>query len=150
MSMKIIRIPYHRRHMRGSGLGGLFSKLTTFVKPLLKSAFQAAKPLAKQTLKEIGKHGLHAASSTINDALTGDMTLKEAARKNIKKGWKRAKKTGVRGAKQAARASADEVMKHIKRKQTGSGKVAKAKKKKGQNKKKKKQTSRRGFRGIFQ
>ena len=144
--MKFIKIPYRRRHMKGKGLGGLFAKLSTFVKPLLKTAMRAAKPLAKKTLKEIGRHGM-TASSTVNDMLTNNMSLKEAAKKNVSQGLKNVKKTAARGAKRAVKASAREVMKDIKRKkQTGSGTVKK--KKKGGMKKKK--NSKRPYRGIFQ
>lgn len=138
--MKFIKIPYRRRHMTGKGLGGLFAKLSTFVKPLLKTAMKAAKPLAKKTLKEMGRHGLSAASGTMNDMLTNNMSFKEAAKKNATQGLQNVKKTATHGAKQMAKATARGVMKDIKRKkQTESGST---------KKKKKKNTKPR--RGIFQ
>ena len=136
--------------MSGKGLGGLFARLSTYVRPLLKTALKAAKPLAKKTLKQLGKHGAEVASATLNDVVSNNMSLKEAAKKNVRQGMSKAKKTATRGVKKAVKASAKNVMKDINRKkQIGSGPLKKRKKafkKKASKKKKKKKP----YRGIFQ
>ena len=124
--MNTIKLPLQRihmqRNMRGHGLGGLFARIGTFLKPLLRTAVRAAKPIAKKTLKELGNQGLNVASSTLTDVLTGDAPLKEAVRRNVRQGVRGASSTLKRGAKQAWDATMDEVQKDIKRKhQTGSG-----------------------------
>ena len=124
--MNTIKLPLRRVHMqrnlRGHGLGGLFARIGTFLKPLLRTAVRAAKPIAKKTLKELGNQGLNVASSTLTDVLTGDAPLKEAVRRNVRQGVRGASSTLKQGAKQAWDATMDEVQKDIKRKhQTGSG-----------------------------
>ena len=103
--MKTIQLPLRRihmqRNMRGYGLGGLFSKLGVFIKPLLRTAVRAAKPIAKQTLKELGKQGLNVATSTLTDVISGQVPLKEAVKKNARQGAREAKATIKRGAKRA-------------------------------------------------
>ena len=144
--MRIIQLPSSRRHMKGGGIGNLFSKLTTFVRPLLKTAFRAAKPIAKKTIKQIGKEGVNAASNTFSDVLVNKMGVKEAATKNMKKSVDVAKK----GMKRALSSAISEVGKDIKRKkQSGSGIKPKRKQLK-QNKAKKKKIKRKPYRGIFQ
>ena len=111
-----------QRNLRGHGLGGLFARIGTFLKPLLKTAVRAAKPIAKKTLKELGNQGLNVASSTLTDVMTGEAPLKEAVRRNVRRGAREATTTLKRGARQALDTSFDEVQKDIKRKhQTGSG-----------------------------
>ena len=151
--MRIIQLPSHRRYMRGAGIGSLFSKLTTLVKPLLKTAIRTAKPIAKRTLKKLGKEGLNVAASTMSDVLENNMSLKDAAQKNVKRGMTRAKKSAKRGVKRAFSAIGTEVAKDIKRrKQSGGGKGKKKKSRKTVVKKKKRKTKkgRKPYRGIFQ
>ena len=120
--MKTIQLPLRRvhiqRNLRGYGLGGLFSRLGTFLKPLLKTAASAAKPIAKQTLKELGQQGLNVATSTLTDVIEGRAPVKEAMKKNVKRGAKEAKSVLQRGVKRAL----TQTHEHIKRqKQTGNG-----------------------------
>ena len=95
--MKTVHLPLRRihlqRNLRGYGLGGLFSRLGTFLKPLLRTAASAAKPIAKQTLKELGKQGLNVATSTLTDVIEGRAPVKEAMKRNVKQGAKKAKST---------------------------------------------------------
>ena len=149
--MRIIQLPSHRRNMRGAGIGSLFAKLTTLVKPLLKTAIRTARPIAKTTLKKLGSEGLNVATSTMADVLTNNMGVKEAAQKNLKKGWTRAKKTVKRNAKRALSAVGSEVAKDIKRrKQSGGSKKKKGKARPSVTKKKKSKRKRKPYRGIFQ
>ena len=124
--MRTIKLPLRRIHMqrnlRGYGLGGLFARIGTFLKPLLKTAVHAAKPIAKQTLKELGNQGLNVASSTLADVIAGDAPIKDTVKRNVKRGAKEAKNTMTRGAKRALDATVDEIREDIKRqKQTGNG-----------------------------
>lgn len=162
--MRIIQLPPGRRHMRGSGIGALFSKLTTLVKPLLKTAFRAAKPIATRTLKQLGKEGLNAIGGTASDVLLNNMSIQDAAKKNARSGLRRARKVAKTGAKRAFVSGVSEVRKDIKRrKQTGSGRkkrqrrrtTVKRKKRRQTSVKKKKRVKRRKrknkpYRGIFQ
>ena len=124
--MKILRLPMRRIHMqrnlRGHGLGGLFARLATLVKPILKTAVRSAKPFVKQTLKQLGKQGIQAASSTISDVVEG-VPLKQAAKRNAVTSLQKVKQTVKKGAKRAASASIAGVREDIKRRrQTGGAK----------------------------
>ena len=129
--MRTIKLPLRRVHMqrnlRGYGLGGLFARIGSFLKPLLRTAVHAAKPIAKQTLKELGNQGLNVASSTLADVVAGNAPLKDAVKRNVKRGVKEAKSTVKQGAKRAFNATVDEIQEDIKRqRQTGSGRKKRA------------------------
>ena len=143
--MRIFRAP-RRRHV-GYGFGSLFSRIGQFVKPLLKSAVSAARPAVRQTLKDLGKQGIQAASSTALDVLSGE-SPKTAAKRNFRKSARGAKKTLKAGMKRGA----SDIQQAIKAKQTGSG--AKRRRKTVKKKKKKSNQTRRRRRrlpysGIF-
>ena len=145
--MKILRLPMRRFHMqrnlRGHGLGGLFARLATLVKPILKTAVRSAKPFVKQTLKQLGKQGIQAASSTISDVVEG-VPLKQAAKRNAVTSLQKVKQTVKKGAKRAATASIAGVREDIKRRrQTGGAKQKTSARKRSISK-------RKPNRGIFQ
>ena len=145
--MKILRLPMRRIHMqrnlRGHGLGGLFARLATLVKPILKTAVRSAKPFVKQTLKQLGKQGIQAASSTISDVVEG-VPLKQAAKRNAVTSLQKVKQTVKKGAKRAASASIAAVREDIKRRrQTGGAKQKTSARKRSISK-------RKPNRGIFQ
>ena len=145
--MKILRLPMRRIHMqrnlRGHGLGGLFARLATLVKPILKTAVRSAKPYVKQTLKQLGKQGIQAASSTISDVVEG-VPLKQAAKRNAVTSLQKVKQTVKKGAKRAATASIAGVREDIKRRrQTGGAKQKTSARKRSISK-------RKPNRGIFQ
>ena len=129
--------------MRGHGLGGLFARLATLVKPILKTAVRSAKPFVKQTLKQLGKQGIQAASSTISDVVEG-VPLKQAAKRNAVTSLQKVKQTVKKGAKRAATASIAGVREDIKRqRQTGRAKQKTSARKRSISK-------RKPNRGIFQ
>ena len=145
--MKILRLPMRRIHMqrnlRGHGLGGLFARLATLIKPILKTAVRSAKPYVKQTLKQLGKQGIQAASSTISDVVEG-VPLKQAAKRNAVTSLQKVKQTVKKGAKRAATASIAGVREDIKRRrQTGGAKQKTSARKRSISK-------RKPNRGIFQ
>ena len=145
--MKILRLPMRRIHMqrnlRGHGLGGLFARLATLVKPILKTAVRSAKPFVKQTLKQLGKQGIQAASSTISDVVEG-VPLKQAAKRNAVTSLQKVKQMVKKGAKRAATASIAGVREDIKRRrQTGGAKQKTSARKRSISK-------RKPNRGIFQ
>ena len=145
--MKILRLPMRRIHMqrnlRGHGLGGLFARLATLVKPILKTAVRSAKPFVKQTLKQLGKQGIQAASSTISDVVEG-VPLKQAAKRNAVTSLQKVKQTVKKGAKRAATTSIAAVREDIKRRrQTGGAKQKTSARKRSISK-------RKPNRGIFQ
>ena len=145
--MKILRLPMRRIHMqrnlRGHGLGGLFARLATLVKPILKTAVRSAKPFVKQTLKQLGKQGIQAASSTISDVVEG-VPLKQAAKRNAVTSLQKVKQTVKKGAKRAATASIAGVREDIKRRrQTGGAKQKTSARKRSISK-------RKPNRGIYQ
>ena len=119
--MKVIKVPlrHYRPVMSGNGVGALFARLGRFVTPLLKSAFRAARPVARDTLKKLGQQGLETASATVTDALTDGISLKQAAKKNIKKSIPALKKTALTGVKRAATELAQ--ANSIKRRKRGTG-----------------------------
>ena len=132
-----------QRNLRGHGLGGLFARLAILVKPILKTAVRSAKPYVKQTLKQIGKQGVQAASSTISDVVEG-VPLKQAAKRNAVTSLQKAKQMVKKGAKRAASASIAGVREDIKRRrQTGGAKQKTSTRKRSISK-------RRPNRGIFQ
>lgn len=147
--MKILHLPMRRIHMqrnlRGHGLGGLFARLATLVKPILKTAVRSAKPYVKQTLKQLGKQGIQAASSTISDVVEG-VPLKQAAKRNAVNSLQKAKQTVTKGAKRAASASIAGVQEDIKRRRQTGG----AKQKTVACKTKRSISKRKPNRGIFQ
>ena len=103
--MRIIRLPYRRHNLTGRGIGGIFARLLSFAKPVLKSvaksAVKSAAPLAKKTLKTLGKEALTATTSTLGDVLSGDMTPKEAIVKNAKAGLSNVARTTRKRVKEA-------------------------------------------------
>ena len=132
-----------QRNLRGHGLGGLFARLAILVKPILKTAVRSAKPFVKQTLKQIGKQGVQAASSTISDVVEG-VPLKQAAKRNAVTSLQKAKQMVKKGAKRAASASIAGVREDIKRRrQTGGAKQKTSARKRSISK-------RKPNRGIFQ
>lgn len=142
--MKILRLPMRRTHpMRGRGLGGIFSRVLSFVKPLLKTAVTAAKPIAKQTLKKLGKTGLDVAASTAADIIEGGVPIKKAVKRNVRKGIKKGKTTLKEGATSALKTGVTAIQKDIKgQAQAGRGK----KRQRGRPRGKK---NRKKNRGIF-
>ena len=171
--MRIYQLPSARpgmrphSHMRGSGIGSIFSKLLSYTRPLVKSALRASRPYAKKALKSLAKTGLSVVGDTVADVAGGDVSVKEAVKKNLKRGASDLSQSAQRGAKQILVDAAAKAVNVIKgrasakkrkksRKQTGRG--FKSKRKKSARKKKaskrrkvksKKQTRRRRSRGIF-
>ena len=115
--MRTIEIPRkyaYGNNMRGNGIGGIFSRL---IKPLIKSAIRIGKPIAKQSLKKIGKIGLETASNVVSDMVTG-VQPKQALKQNLSRGVNSAKKEVKKGGKKTL----SRLKKHIKgRKQHGAG-----------------------------
>ena len=147
--MRILKLPMrhvYRRPVTGHGIGSLFSSLGRFVKPLIRTAWSAAKPQARRTLKQLAKQGLEAATSTAMDVISGEKPS-TALKQNVKRSMPRVKSTLKTGIKRGASA----VKKSIKGAQSGGAKRRKVsgKKRKATAKKKKKKT-RRPYRGIFQ
>ena len=134
--MRIIRLP---RYQRGSGIGGIFSKLLRFVTPIMKTAIKVGKPIAKRTLKELGKQGMTVAADTLGDVMAGRETVKGAVKKNAKRAMKKASKTVGANAKQIYDSTRNELKgkKSIKGvNMSGSGKKRKGRPKKRRNKRK--------------
>lgn len=115
--MRTIEIPrrYAYGSMRGNGIGGIFSRL---IKPLIKSAIRIGKPIAKESLKKIGKIGLETASNVVSDMATG-VRPKQALKQNLSRGVISAKREVKKGGKKTL----SSLKKHIKGgKQYGTGK----------------------------
>ena len=68
--MQTVKLP--RRFQVGQGLGGLFSRVFSFVRPLIGTAIKASKPIVKNVLKRAGREGLKAGSEFIGDLLNGE------------------------------------------------------------------------------
>jgi hypothetical protein len=68
--MQTVKLP--RRSQVGQGLGGLFSRVFSFVRPLIGTAIKASKPMIKNVLKRAGREGLKAGSEFIGDVLNGE------------------------------------------------------------------------------
>ena len=68
--MQTVKLP--RRFQVGQGLGGLFSRVFSFVRPLIGTAIKASKPMIKNVLKRAGREGLKAGSEFIGDLLNGE------------------------------------------------------------------------------
>ena len=156
--MRTLKLPL--RHHQGYGLGKIFSKLGQVVRPLFKSAVHAARPLAKKTLKELGKAGIQTLNSTISDVVQKNVPLKMAAKKNARKGVVRAKNMLKRKAKEALDNSLSAKSKRIKgEQQSGQGFPFFSKKKRSgplrggkfqrKNKTKKRKSRRRPYQSIF-
>ena len=147
--MRILKLPMRRVHTlppTGYGIGSLFSRLGTFVKPLLRTAFAAAKPAARRTLKQLAKQGLETATSTALDVISGEKPS-TALKQNVRKAAPKVGSTVKAGMKRGASA----VRSAIKAKQSGAGvKRRRVSCKKRQRSKKKKKSRRRPYRGIFQ
>ena len=148
--MRILKLPMRRVHTlppTGYGIGSLFSRLGTFLKPLVRTAFASAKPVAKRTLKQLAKQGLETATSTALDVIAGEKPS-TALKQNVHRAKSRVKKTLKTGMKRGASA----VRGAIKAKQSGAGgkrrRVSGGKRR--ASKKKKKSRRRRPYRGIFQ
>ena len=137
----------HSLPATGYGIGSLFSTLGRFVRPLMRTAWTAAKPHAKRALKQLAKQGLETATSTAMDVISGEKPS-TALKQNVRRAAPRVKSTLKAGMKRGASA----VKKSIKGTQSGGAKrrkVSGKKKRAASNKKKKKKTPRRPYRGIF-
>ena len=168
----------HSHIQRGSGIGSIFSKLLTYARPLVKSALKASRPYAKRAIKSMAKTGVSVLGNTVADVAGGDVSVKEAVKKNLKRGASEIGQSAQRGAKQMLADAGLQSAKVIKgkrfakkrktsRKQSGKGRrnkrkkntvKAKFKRQIGKGKKarvrrkaksKKKQSRRRRSRGIF-
>ena len=153
--MRIFRAPRRRpftapRHHVGYGLGSLFSRIGQYVRPLLKSAITMAKPAVKQTLKDLGKQGIQAASSTALDVLSGE-SPKSAVKRNIRRATPQVKRTLKTGMKRGA-SQIRQAIKATKKSQTGSGAGRKRRRKTAKSKKSSRRKTRRRrlpYHGIF-
>lgn len=85
--MQTVKLP--RRVQYGQGLGGLFSRMFSFVKPLISTAVRASKPIVKNALKNAGREGLKVGAEFIGDVLNGK-NAKQSLAARSKKGLKRA------------------------------------------------------------
>ena len=125
----------HTHMQRGSGIGSIFSKLLSYTRPLVKSALRASRPLAKKALKSLAKTGLSTIGDTVADVVGGDVSVKEAVKKNMKRGVSKIGQSAQKGAKRMlmdanvikGKSTARKSKKS--RKQTGRGVKAKRKKK---------------------
>jgi hypothetical protein len=84
--MQTIKLP--RRVHYGQGIGGLFSRMFSFVKPLISTAVRASKPILKNVLKDAGREGLKVGAEFIGDVLNGKNGKQSLAARS-KKGLKR-------------------------------------------------------------
>ena len=144
-----LRRVYTHNSQRGYGLGGLFSRLGRFVTPILKNAFRAARPIARQTLKELGKQGVQVAGQTALDVLSGE-SPKRAAAKNLRRAAPSAKRTLKAGVKRGA----SSVRRSINTAQSGAGikrrkRSRRKRKKKKALKKSRRKARRRPYQSIF-
>lgn len=152
--MNILRLPARQR---GLGVGSIFARWgSRFLKPLLKSAFQASKPVAKSLVKTLAAEGMESAGNTVGDMIQGQ-SFKQALKSNAAKSYQRLSKKAKSGIKRK--------LDGINSKQTGAGrskrrkKISTVKKRKKSRKKKRKKyqgkrKKRRGktlanYRGIF-
>ena len=157
--MRIIRLPYRRPPVTGRGIGGIFAKLLSFAKPVLKSVAKSAAPLAKKTLKTLGKEALTATTSTLGDVLSGE-SPKEALAKNAKAGLsnvaRATRKRVIESLQNGSESSIPIKRARKRRKQRGRGiskqrRVGRRKKKKAQQTSKAaKRRRRRPRRSIFE
>ena len=150
--MRTIKVPL--RHTTGYGLGGIFSRIGQMVTPLFKSAARAVQPLAKNTLKQLGKQGLQAVGTTISDVVQNNIPVRKAIKKNAKAGVAKAKNTLKRSARQALLGESKNKAKRIKGEQTGQGFPFFSRKRKSRPLRKKPRKSkgkkrRYPYRGIF-
>ena len=112
--MLTFKIP--RRHsLRGAGLGRLFSRLGSFLTPLIKSGLKVAKPIARRAAKELGKTALQTASNAMVDIAAGT-DPHEAIKRNLKEGIGEAKQIAKKGAKKTY----SSVKRQVKRQRGGS------------------------------
>ena len=150
--MRVIRLPYRRHQLMGRGIGGIFAKLLSFAKPVLKSVAKSAAPIARKTLKTLGKEALTATTSTLGDVLSGDMTPKEAISKNAKVGLSNVARVTRKRVKEALEKETDSTIpikrarKRKRKKQRGGSAVKQrqtSRRKKKKNRQSKKSTNRR-------
>ena len=129
--MRTLLLPFRPRGQRGSGIGSLFARLGSFVKPLLRTALRSSKPIAKKLATQLAKEGLSTATSTVADVASG-MPVKEAFKKNANEGITRVKGKIKAGVKRKLANLVDTGVKRIKRnRQKGRGRrVKRAKKRK--------------------
>ena len=162
----------HGHVQRGSGIGSIFSKLLSYARPLVKTALKASRPYAKKALKSLAKTGISVVGDTVADVAGGDVSVKEAVKKNLKRGVSKIGQSAQQGAKRMMVDAGFQPANVIKgkrsakkrktsRKQSGKGRSRpkakgrfKKQKGKGKNvrrkaKPKKKQSRRRRSRGIF-
>ena len=130
-NIRVLRLP--RVYQRGNGLGGLIlRKVGSFLRPLFSSFLHAAKPIAKETLKKLGKEGIKEGAQLLTDIAEGQ-NVKEAVKNSAKRGLKKGKDVVI-----------DEIANTIKRAQKG-GRKGKRKPplQTGQGKKRKKNQKKR-------
>ena len=162
--MNIIRLP--NRSQRGKGVGSIFARWgSRFLKPLLKSAFKASKPMAKTLVKTLAAEGIQSAGNTVSDMIEGQ-SFKNALKSNAVKSYQKFKKRAKSGVKRkideainsgtqvgsgSKRRKKNSSAKKRKKVKVGRKKSDKKKKKKTKKKKKKvrKKSKLASYRGIF-
>ena len=97
-----------RLRQRGYGLGALFSRLGPFIKPLLSMAVKVGKPIAKHTLKDLGKESVKIGGDILTDLVMGQ-NLEESIKQRGRKGLKKATKITKRGLKKTLKETAKSI-----------------------------------------
>ena len=85
--MLTLSLPRNQRYRvtRGYGIGSIFSKLGSLLRPVVTSAIRSARPLAKSAVKEIGRTGLETLGNSLVDISTG-VPMNEALGSNLQQG----------------------------------------------------------------
>ena len=137
--MRTIQLPYQRpmvnqmrkiQYGRG-GVGSLFSRLASFLRPVLSKAVKVAAPHARQALKDVGREGLQVAANTLSDVVQGKNS-KESLKRNLEEGKTNAVKKLKTNVKKGYEAIVDDIKSN---QQPTKGSRASASKKKTSNKK---------------
>ena len=144
MGIRTVKFP---RYHTGRGLGQILAKIGYFVKPLLRSAVKATKPIAKQVVKDLARQGIDATAATVGDLIAGE-NPRQAIKKNAKIGLQKAKSTLATGSKRALSESVRSGIKTIKRQKMQSG--GRSRKKSVRKKAKKRPYKKKPYKGIFQ
>lgn len=98
-SIRILRLP--KVAQRGYGVGGVFSRIFSSLKPFISSLLRSGRPLAQKALKHVGEQAIETGSKIISDVAAGE-DVKSAVKSRGKEALKKGKDAVLKKAKDIA------------------------------------------------
>ena len=139
-TIQILRLPKLRQ--RGNGWGNIWSRLRTFLRPILSSVVEKAKPIGKDMLKRVGEQSIKTGADILSDVAKG-APVGDTIKSRVKQGVSEGKEQVVDSFKKGIKRQTGGKKRHTTSRQVGKGR------KKNLSKKKNKKISKKKSKYIF-